>query len=157
MTPAVPKLETPSLSDTTQTALNQAIEEFDRIGREDLYLSSAGNCAAEQVELFDNVLERLIKTIEIRAIADIMAVFVVYGIRILLPALQSCSAQSHVRFFSEDRPSLGWLDRACPKGGELKPQDFACLISGRRVYERQTSCHAPAGNARSDHRSGSPD
>ena len=30
-------------------------------------------------------------------------------------------------------------------------------ISGRQVYERQTSCHAPAGNARSDHRSGSPD
>jgi hypothetical protein len=39
----------------------------------DLYLSSAGNYAAEQIELFDSVLERLVKTIEIRAIANISA------------------------------------------------------------------------------------
>src|SRR5579872_2686013 len=39
----------------------------------DLFLSSAGQYNAEQIELFDNVLERLIKTIEIRAIADISA------------------------------------------------------------------------------------
>ena len=37
----------------------------------DLFFSSAGSYASEQVELFDNVFERLIKTIEIRAIADI--------------------------------------------------------------------------------------
>ncbi len=39
----------------------------------DLFLSSAGSFDGEQIELFDNVLERLIKTIEIRAIADISA------------------------------------------------------------------------------------
>jgi uncharacterized protein (DUF2336 family) len=39
----------------------------------DLFLSSAGSYGSEQVELFDNVFERLIKTIEIRAIADISA------------------------------------------------------------------------------------
>jgi uncharacterized protein (DUF2336 family) len=39
----------------------------------DLFFSSAGSYASEQVELFDNVFERLIKTIEIRAIADISA------------------------------------------------------------------------------------
>src|SRR5271170_3716450 len=39
----------------------------------DLFLSSAGNFNGEQIELFDNVLERLIKTIEIRAIADVSA------------------------------------------------------------------------------------
>ncbi len=37
----------------------------------DLFLSSAGSYNSEQIELFDNVLERLIKTIEIRAIADV--------------------------------------------------------------------------------------
>jgi uncharacterized protein (DUF2336 family) len=37
----------------------------------DLFLSSAGSFNGEQIGLFDNVLERLIKTIEIRAIADI--------------------------------------------------------------------------------------
>lgn len=39
----------------------------------DLFLSSAGSFNAKQIELFDNVLERLIRTIEIRAIADISA------------------------------------------------------------------------------------
>src|SRR3979411_2732198 len=39
----------------------------------DLFLSSASSFNSEQIELFDNVLERLIKTIEIRAIADVSA------------------------------------------------------------------------------------
>jgi uncharacterized protein (DUF2336 family) len=39
----------------------------------DLFLASAGNFNEEQVELFDDVLERLIKTIEIRSLADISA------------------------------------------------------------------------------------
>jgi uncharacterized protein (DUF2336 family) len=38
-----------------------------------LFLASAGNFNSEQIDLFDNVLERLIKTIEIRAIADVSA------------------------------------------------------------------------------------
>jgi uncharacterized protein (DUF2336 family) len=39
----------------------------------DLFLASAGSFNDEQVELFDTVLERLIKTIELRSIADISA------------------------------------------------------------------------------------
>jgi uncharacterized protein (DUF2336 family) len=39
----------------------------------DLFLASAGHFNGEQVELFDNVLERLVKTIELRSIADIGA------------------------------------------------------------------------------------
>jgi uncharacterized protein (DUF2336 family) len=39
----------------------------------ELFLSSAGSFDDEQVELFDHVLERLIKTIELRAIADMSA------------------------------------------------------------------------------------
>ncbi len=38
-----------------------------------LFLISAGKFNSEQVELFDNVLDRLIKTIELRALADISA------------------------------------------------------------------------------------
>jgi len=37
----------------------------------DLFLASAGSFTGEQVELFDNVLARLIKTIELRSIADL--------------------------------------------------------------------------------------
>jgi uncharacterized protein (DUF2336 family) len=39
----------------------------------DLFLSSSGSFSDEQIELFDDVLERLIKTIELRAIADVSA------------------------------------------------------------------------------------
>lgn len=39
----------------------------------DLFLLSAGSFSGEQIELFDQVLERLIKTIELRAIADVSA------------------------------------------------------------------------------------
>ena len=39
----------------------------------DLFLTSAGRFDNEQIELFDNVLERLIKTIELRSVADISA------------------------------------------------------------------------------------
>src|SRR5262245_31661085 len=39
----------------------------------DLFLVSAGHFNGDQVELFDNVLARLIKTIELRSIADVSA------------------------------------------------------------------------------------
>jgi len=39
----------------------------------DLFLVSAGSFNSEQIELFDNVLERLVKTIELRALGDISA------------------------------------------------------------------------------------
>lgn len=39
----------------------------------DLFLSSAGSFSDAQIELFDDVLERLIKTIELRSIADVSA------------------------------------------------------------------------------------
>src|SRR5689334_20588072 len=39
----------------------------------DLFLASAGHFDGEQVNLFDSVLERLVKTIELRSLADISA------------------------------------------------------------------------------------
>src|ERR1700690_2307774 len=65
-----------SIVDEIETALGTAsegkgLEAVKRVT--DLFLSSAGGYNAEQIELFDNLLERLIKTIEIRAIADISA------------------------------------------------------------------------------------
>jgi uncharacterized protein (DUF2336 family) len=69
-------LENTSIIDEVATALTAGSAEhrLKTIRRvTDLFLSSAGNYNAEQIELFDRVLERLIKTIEIRAIADISA------------------------------------------------------------------------------------
>src|SRR5258707_950919 len=39
----------------------------------DLFLLSAGTFNGEQIELFDGVLDRLVKTIELRAMADVSA------------------------------------------------------------------------------------
>src|SRR5579863_212213 len=59
--------------DTALTAASEA-KGLDAVRRvTDLFLSSAGLYNSEQIELFDNVLGRLIRTIEIRAIADISA------------------------------------------------------------------------------------
>src|ERR1035437_10257457 len=65
-----------SIVDEIETAINigAAEKRLDAIKRvTDLFLSSAGSFNSEQIELFGDVLERLIKTIEIRAIADVSA------------------------------------------------------------------------------------
>ncbi|WP_298253494.1 DUF2336 domain-containing protein [Bradyrhizobium sp.] len=69
-------VSTLSIVEEVESALSsssdiKALETLERVA--DLYLSSAGQYAADQVEIFDKVLERLVKTIEIRAIADISA------------------------------------------------------------------------------------
>ena len=65
-----------SIVDEVETAISigspeKRLETVKRVT--DLFLSSAGDFDSEQIELFDTVLERLIKTIEIRAIADVSA------------------------------------------------------------------------------------
>jgi uncharacterized protein (DUF2336 family) len=65
-----------SILDEVEAAINigsaeKRIETVKRVT--DLFLSSADSLNGEQIDLFDNVLERLIKTIEIRAIADVSA------------------------------------------------------------------------------------
>ena len=65
-----------SILDEVETALSagSAEKRLETVRRvSDLFLSSAGSYKSEQIELFDNVLERLVKTIEIRAIADVSA------------------------------------------------------------------------------------
>src|SRR3954451_2888632 len=65
-----------SIVDELEAAINIGSTEksLATIGRvTDLFLVSAAGVNAEQLELFDNVLERLIKTIEIRALADVSA------------------------------------------------------------------------------------
>ena len=62
--------------DEVETAINagSAEKRLETIKRvTDLFLASAGSFDNEQIELFGVVLERLVKTIEIRAIADVSA------------------------------------------------------------------------------------
>src|SRR5665647_737083 len=63
-----------SIADEVESAIGAGPPEkhLDTLKRvTDLFLLSAGSYNSEQIELFGAVLERLIKTIEIRAIADI--------------------------------------------------------------------------------------
>jgi uncharacterized protein (DUF2336 family) len=65
-----------SIVDELETAINagsaeRCLETIKRVTG--LFLSSAGTFNSEQIELFDKVLERLIKTIEIRALENISA------------------------------------------------------------------------------------
>jgi uncharacterized protein (DUF2336 family) len=65
-----------SIVDEIETAINagSAEKRLETIKRvTDLFLASAGSFDSEQIKLFDVVLERLVKTIEIRAIADVSA------------------------------------------------------------------------------------
>jgi uncharacterized protein (DUF2336 family) len=65
-----------SIVDEVETAITagSAEKHLETVKRvTDLFLSSAGTFRAEQIELFDKVLDRLIKTIEIRAIEDVSA------------------------------------------------------------------------------------
>ncbi|SDS93331.1 DUF2336 domain-containing protein [Bradyrhizobium canariense] len=65
-----------SIADEVEAAISagsaeKSLETIKRVT--DLFLLSAGSLNGEQIELFDDVLERLIKTIEIRAIVDVSA------------------------------------------------------------------------------------
>src|ERR1700694_4609110 len=69
-------LDALSIVDEVETAINtgSAEKRLETIKRvTDLFLASAGSFNPEQIELFDDVLERLIKTLELRAIADVSA------------------------------------------------------------------------------------
>jgi uncharacterized protein (DUF2336 family) len=65
-----------SIADEVEAAIRAGsaqkhLETFKRVT--DLFLASAHGCGEEQIELFGHVLERLIKTVELRALADVSA------------------------------------------------------------------------------------
>jgi uncharacterized protein (DUF2336 family) len=65
-----------SIADEVEAAINagSAEKHLETIKRvTDLFLATADSFDGEQIELFDNVLERLVKTIELRALADVSA------------------------------------------------------------------------------------
>ena len=65
-----------SIADEVEAAIQAGsaekhLETFRRVT--DLFLTTAHGCGEEQIELFGHVLERLIKTVELRALADVSA------------------------------------------------------------------------------------
>jgi uncharacterized protein (DUF2336 family) len=65
-----------SIADEVETAIKAGsperhLETFRRVT--DLFLTTAHGCGEEQIELFGHVLERLVRTVELRALADVSA------------------------------------------------------------------------------------
>ena len=65
-----------SIADEVEAAIEAGsaqkhLDTFKRVT--DLFLTTAHGCGNEQIELFGHVLERLIKTVELRALADVSA------------------------------------------------------------------------------------
>src|SRR6202140_6020687 len=85
-----------SIADEVEAAINigsaeRGLATLNRVT--DLFMTSAGRFDSEQIELFGDVLERLIKTIEIRAIADISARIALAEMSVqLAPVAQAPSA-----------------------------------------------------------------
>src|ERR1700742_1857709 len=72
----------------------------------DLFLVSAGQYDYEQLALFDDVLERLIRTIELRAIADVSARIALAGISAQLAPVSQAPPSVIRRLAGNDEISI---------------------------------------------------
>jgi uncharacterized protein (DUF2336 family) len=106
----------------------------------DLFLLSAGSFSGEQIELFDHVLERLIKTIELRAIADISARIALAETSMQLASVAQAPPNVIRRFANHDEisvagPVLTESPRLTPEDlveiAKTKSEPHLLAISGR--------------------------
>jgi uncharacterized protein (DUF2336 family) len=99
----------PSIIDEVEAVINtgSAEKRIDTIKRvTDLFLASAGSFNSEQIELFGDVLERLIKTIEIRVIADVSARIALAEISVQLAPLAQAPAVVIRRLAANDEIAI---------------------------------------------------
>src|SRR6202048_593318 len=106
----------------------------------DLFLSSAGSFNHEQIELFGDLLERLIKTIEIRAIADVSARIALAEMSVQLAPVAQAPPSVVRRLAMNDEiavagPVLTESARLCTEDlveiAETKGEQHLLAISGR--------------------------
>jgi uncharacterized protein (DUF2336 family) len=106
----------------------------------DLFLLSAENYSGEQIELFGDVLERLIKTIELRALADVSARIALAETSTQLASIKQAPAVVVRRLAHNDeitiaRPVLTESARLSPEDlvelAETKGEQHLLAISGR--------------------------
>jgi uncharacterized protein (DUF2336 family) len=88
----------------------------------DLFLSSAGSYKNEQIELFDTVLERLIKTIEIRAIADVSARIALAELSTQLAGVSQAPPSTVRRLASNDEITIA--GPVLMESARLSPEDL---------------------------------
>src|SRR5467141_2697036 len=106
----------------------------------DLFLSSAGSFNGEQIDLFGDLLERLIKTIELRAIADVSARIALAEMSIQLAPVAQAPSSVIRRLAMNDQIAVGgpfWPDFALLSTEDLieiaetKGEQHLLAISGR--------------------------
>jgi uncharacterized protein (DUF2336 family) len=106
----------------------------------DLFLLSADHFGGEQIELFGDVLERLIKTIEIRALADVSARIALAEMSTQLASVKQAPASVIRRLAGHDeisiaRPVLTESARLSPEDlveiAQTKGEQHLLAISGR--------------------------
>jgi uncharacterized protein (DUF2336 family) len=93
----------------------------------DLFLLSADQCGGEQIELFGDVLERLIKTIELRALADVSARVALAEMSSQLASVKQAPAAVIRRLARHDEISI-----AAPvlrESARLTPEDLVELAA----------------------------
>src|SRR5437879_1665105 len=106
----------------------------------DLFLLSAEQCGGEQIELFGDVLERLIKTIELRALADVSARVALAEMSSQLASVKQAPPSVIRRLAAHDeisiaRPVLTESARLTPEDlvelAQTKGEQHLLAISGR--------------------------
>jgi uncharacterized protein (DUF2336 family) len=132
-----------SISDEVEAAIKAAsadkhLETVRRVT--DLFLSQADGYTGEQIELFGDVLERLIKTIEIRALADVSARIALAEMSTQLASVKQAPPGVIRRLARHDeisiaRPVLTESARLTPEDlielAETKGEQHLLAISGR--------------------------
>ena len=93
----------------------------------DLFLLSAGSYKDEQIELFDSVLERLIKTIEIRAIADVSARIALAELAAQLAPVSQAPPSTVRRLAGNDEISIA--GPVLKESARLSPEDLVELAA----------------------------
>jgi uncharacterized protein (DUF2336 family) len=88
----------------------------------DLFLLSAGSYKNEQIELFDTVLERLIKTIEIRAIGDVSARIALAELSAQLAPVSQAPPSTVRRLAANDEISIA--GPVLQESARLSPEDL---------------------------------
>ena len=132
-----------SIADEVDAAIKAASTEkhLETVRRvTDLFLLSADGFSGEQIELFGDVLERLIKTIEIRALADVSARVALAEMSTQLASVKQAPAGVIRRLARHDeiavaRPVLTESARLTPEDlvelAQTKGEQHLLAISGR--------------------------
>jgi uncharacterized protein (DUF2336 family) len=132
-----------SIADEVEAAIKAGsaekhLETFRRVT--ELFLATVDGCGDEQIELFGDVLERLIKTIELRALADVSARIALAEMSSQLASVKQAPSSVIRRLAGHDeisiaRPVLAESARLTPEDlvelAQTKGEQHLLAISGR--------------------------